>query len=83
MDWAKIYSSLNNRKNIGFRLYNDGNINFALALNESLAGIAFPDTRGRVNLNYSFMSNNDSFHKWCHELYMLYWNNSKQIKSLT
>lgn len=45
----------------------------AVALNEKMAGVCFPDSKGRVDFSSGFIGYNSTFHKWCHDLFIYYW----------
>jgi predicted transcriptional regulator len=55
-------------------------IKAGMALNEKIAGLTFPNTRGKLDFNSGFRSNNPVFRKWCQDLFEHHW--SKAGKSV-
>jgi predicted transcriptional regulator len=47
-------------------------------MNEKIAGIAFPDLKGKMDFNSGFTSGSIVFHKWCRDLFSFYWNRLKK-----
>jgi len=45
-----------------------------IAMNEKIAGIAFPDLKGKTDFNSGFRSDSINFHEWCRDLFSFYWN---------
>ncbi|PWU80184.1 MAG: hypothetical protein DLM72_13490 [Candidatus Nitrosopolaris wilkensis] len=43
-----------------------------------MAGMCFPDLKGKMDFNSGFTSSNIDFHKWCNDLFTFYWNRSKK-----
>jgi len=56
----------------------NSNIKIALMMNEKIAGIGFPDLSGRIDVGRGLRSDNQEFHKWCHDLFSYYWDNAKK-----
>ena len=54
-------------------------VNVGMALNESLAGVIFPDRAGRVDFNAGFRSRRPEFHAWCVDLFSYYWDRAKKV----
>jgi predicted transcriptional regulator len=70
------------------RLLPDKDVKVAIALNEKIAGIVFPDLRGKIDFDSGFSSGssdddsgNSNFHKWCSDLFVLYWNRSNNVSA--
>jgi predicted transcriptional regulator len=53
-------------------------VNAGIAMNEKGAGVAFPGPTGEIDFNGGFGSDDPSFHKWCADLFMFYWNKAKK-----
>jgi len=69
------------RTTFGYRLelrFMD-NIKIAIAMNEKIAQVCFPDLDGRIDYNSGFISDSPDFHRWCHDLYSFYWDSSKKM----
>jgi predicted transcriptional regulator len=54
------------------------NVTIGIAMNEKIAGIAFPDLKGKMDFNSGFTSGSIDFHKWCRDLFSFYWNRLKK-----
>jgi predicted transcriptional regulator len=52
--------------------------NIKIAMNEKIAGIAFPDLKGKMDFNSGFTSGSIDFHKWCGGLFSFYSNRLKK-----
>lgn len=50
-------------------------VNFAMAMNEKLAGICFPDLKSQIDFQSGFRGTNQEFHSWCASLYLHFWEN--------
>lgn len=48
-------------------------VKVGIALNERLAGIVFPDTEGRMDLRSGFIGYDQTFQKWCLDLFNSMW----------
>jgi predicted transcriptional regulator len=59
------------------KLVRDENVKIGIAMNENIAGIAFPDLKGKMDFNSGFTSGSIDFHKWCGDLFSCYWNSLK------
>jgi predicted transcriptional regulator len=44
-----------------------------MAINESHAGICFPDLKGRPDFTAGFSSKEERFMGWCRDLFEHYW----------
>jgi len=80
IDWMKLRASVGtNKSRIEYCLIEDPNdINAGIALNEKIAGLAFPNTTGRLDFNSGFGSSNPIFRKWCQDLFEFHWNKGKK-----
>jgi predicted transcriptional regulator len=56
----------------------DDDVKVAIAMNEKIAGIAFPDLKGRMDFDSGFINSSNDFHKWCNDVFIFYWNRSKK-----
>jgi len=54
------------RDKLELKLVPDENVK---AMNEKIAGIAFPDLKGKMDFNSGFTSGSIDFHKWCGDLF--------------
>ncbi len=55
-----------------------GNVPVGIAMNEKIAGICFPDLKGKIDFNSGFRgTSNTEFHGWCRDLFEYYWSKSK------
>ncbi len=82
IDWTELRRTVGTHKGrIEYHLIEDPNdITAGIALNEKIAGLTFPNTRGKLDFNSGFRSNNPIFHKWCQDLFEYHW--SKAGKSV-
>jgi len=55
------------------------NVKIAIAMNEKIANVCFPNLDGRIDYSSGFISNSLDFHRWCHDLYSIYWERSKKM----
>ena len=55
-------------------------VNAGLALNEKRAGVTLQDSKGRIDFNSGFGSDDPKFQKWCSDLFMFHWNKAKNIQ---
>jgi predicted transcriptional regulator len=53
------------RDKLELKLVPDENVKIGIAMNEKIAGIAFPDLKGKMDFNSGFTSGSIDFHKWC------------------
>ncbi len=60
------------------KLLPDENVKVAIALNEKIAGITFPDLKGKMDFDSGFTSSSIDFHRWCIDLFTSYWDRSKK-----
>ena len=58
-------------KNIEVRFLNSPKV--AIAMNEKLAGVCFPDLKGKLDMSSGLRGKGASMHKWCHDLFMYCW----------
>jgi predicted transcriptional regulator len=54
-------------------------VNVAMAINESIAGICFPETDGKIDFNTGFVGKDPQFRTWCMDLFDFYWSRSQKI----
>ena len=66
------------RDKLELKLVPDENIKIGIAMNEKIAGIAFPDLKGKMDFNSGFTSGSIDFHKWCGDLFSFYSNRLKK-----
>ena len=66
------------RDKLELKLVPDENVKIGVAMNERIAGIAFPDLKGKMDFNSGFTSGSIDFHKWCSDLFSCYWNRLKR-----
>jgi predicted transcriptional regulator len=82
IDWTELRRTVGTHKGrIEYHLIEDPiDIKAGMALNEKIAGLTFPNTRGKLDFNSGFRSNNLAFRKWCQDLFEYHW--SKAEKSV-
>ncbi len=75
IDWTELRRTVGTHKGrIEYHLIEDPNdIKAGIALNEKIAGLTFPNTRGKLDFNSGFRSNNSIFRKWCQDLFEHHW----------
>ncbi len=75
IDWTELRRTVRTHKGrIEYHLIEDPNdIKAGIALNEKIAGLTFPNTRGKLDFNSGFRSNNSIFRKWCQDLFEYHW----------
>jgi predicted transcriptional regulator len=66
------------RDKLELKLVPDENVKIGVAMNERIAGIAFPDLKGKMDFNSGFTSGSIHFHKWCRDLFSFYWDGLKK-----
>ena len=66
------------RDKLELKLVPDENVTIGIAMNEKIAGIAFPDLKGKMDFNSGLTSSSIDFHKWCRDLFSFYWNRLKK-----
>ena len=52
------------------------NINVVLAMNEEVAAVSIPTLDGRADYSRGFAGESPSFHGWCRDLFLHYWDKS-------
>jgi predicted transcriptional regulator len=62
------------RDKLELKLVPDEKIKIGIAMNEKIAGIAFPDLKGKMDFDSGFTSGSIEFHKWCCDIFSFYWN---------
>lgn len=75
IDWTELRRTVGTHKGrIAYHLIEDPNdIKAGISLNEKIAGLTFPNTRGKLDFNSGFRSNNSIFRKWCQDLFEYHW----------
>ena len=76
INWTEVRRTAGIHKDrIEYHLIEDSDdIKIGIAMNEKIAGVVFPDTKGKIDFNGGFRSNNPLFHKWCKDLFVYHWN---------
>ena len=83
IDWPEVRRSVGTHKGrIEYHLIEDPiDIKAGMALNEKIAGVAFPDITGKIDFDSGFRSTNPLFRKWCEDLFTFHWNKKgKRVK---
>ena len=75
IDWTELRRTVGTHKGrIEYHLIEDPiDIKAGMALNEKIAGLTFLNTRGKLDFNSGFRSNNPVFRKWCQDLFEHHW----------
>jgi predicted transcriptional regulator len=50
-----------------------------IAMNETLAGVVFPELSGRVDFSCGFAGTSQSVYGWCRDLFLYHWEHSKKF----
>jgi predicted transcriptional regulator len=76
INWAEVRRTVGIHKGrIEYHLLEDPNdIKTGIAMNEKIAGVTFPSTRGKLDFNAGFRSDNPLFRRWCQDLFVSQWN---------
>jgi predicted transcriptional regulator len=76
INWTAVRKAAGTHKGrIEYHLIEDpSDIKAGIALNEVIAGVTFPDPKGKLDFNGGFRSNTSLFRKWCEDLFMIHWN---------
>ena len=76
IDWTSVRADVGTHKGrIEYHLIEDPNdIKAGMAINEKIAGVAFPDNTGKLDFDSGFRSNDPVFRKWCQDLFVFHWN---------
>jgi predicted transcriptional regulator len=76
IDWPEIRRTVGIYEGrIEYHLIEDPtDIKAGIAMNEKIAGVAFPDNTGKLDFNSGFRSDNPLFRKWCQDLFVIHWN---------
>jgi len=53
-------------------------VKVALAINESMAGVCFPDSGGKIDFGAGFAGSDPGFREWCSDLFEFYWSRSRK-----
>jgi predicted transcriptional regulator len=51
-----------------------------IAMNESLAGVVFPELTGKIDFSCGFGGTSQGFHGWCRDLFLYHWEYAKKLK---
>ena len=51
----------------------------AIALNEGLAGLAFADSKGKIDFDTGLQGSDPQFLGWCTDLFTYYWSRAKRV----
>ena len=54
-------------------------VKVAIALNEALAGVCFPDAAGKIDFGEGFAGTDSKFLGWCSDLFEHYWSKSEKV----
>lgn len=54
-------------------------VRVGLALNESLAGVVFPDRRGKLDFGAGLRGRDPDFRRWCTDLFQWYWSRARRL----
>ena len=54
-------------------------VSIAMAMNESFAGVCFPDLNGKIDFSSGFSGTDSQFRGWCCDLFEHYWTKSRKI----
>lgn len=50
-----------------------------IAMNDSVAGVVFPDLSGKVDFSCGFAGTNHDFYGWCRDLFLYHWEQGKKL----
>jgi len=56
-------------------------VNIAMAMNETMAGICFPGLNGKIDFSSGFSGADPLFRIWCRDLFEHYWTKSRKIST--
>ena len=81
INWAEVRRTAGIHKGrIEYHLIEDPtDIKAGIAMNEKIAGLTFPDGKGKLDFNGGFRSDNPLFRKWCQDLFVIHWNKKGKI----
>jgi predicted transcriptional regulator len=54
-------------------------ITIAMAINETMAGVCFPDLAGKIDFGLGFTGTDPDFIGWCSDLFEHYWTRAKKL----
>ncbi|HXW37525.1 MAG TPA: helix-turn-helix domain-containing protein [Nitrososphaerales archaeon] len=54
-------------------------VKIAMAMNESMAGVCFPDSYGGIDFAAGFAGADPIFREWCHDLFEFYWSRARRV----
>ena len=67
-------------KNIEVRFLNSPKV--AIAMNEKVAGVCFPDLKGKLDVSSGLRGKGSSMHKWCYDLFKYCWEEAEGPEKL-
>jgi predicted transcriptional regulator len=50
-----------------------------IAMNDSMAGVVFPDLSGKIDFSCGFAGTNQGFYGWCRDLFLYHWDKAKKL----
>lgn len=50
-----------------------------VSMNDSVAGVVFPEVGGRIDFSIGFAGNNQRFYAWCKDLFLYHWERAKKL----
>jgi predicted transcriptional regulator len=50
-----------------------------IAMNDSMAGVVFPELSGKIDFSCGFAGANQGFHRWCRDLFLYHWEEGKKL----
>jgi predicted transcriptional regulator len=54
-------------------------VRVGIAINDSMAGVGFPDLSGKIDFSCGFVGTNQGFYGWCRELFLYHWEHAKRL----
>jgi len=57
-------------------------VKIAMAINETTAGVCFPDLKEKIDFGAGFAGEDAEFRGWCEDLFEFYWSRSRKIESV-
>ena len=50
-----------------------------IAMNDSMAGVVFPELNGRIDFSCGFAGTSQGFYGWCRDLFLYHWERAKKL----
>jgi predicted transcriptional regulator len=50
-----------------------------IAMNDSIAGVVFPELSGKIDFSCGFAGTNQGFYGWCRDLFLYHWEHAKKL----